>query len=225
MMKLKLVSNIKMLASFLLASVLLVGCGNYQEFKEDPSTSAFSGITPNSGITFNSLSSEVLTNSCFRCHKGWNYDTMISKKTEIVQAIVTNYMPKDGPLSDSDKNLILSWYAAGAPEGEPIQAPVIPTRPTFESLARTIFANKCLVCHQAGGEAPFALDDRVDLMYYATQGNPFLFDFDFVEDSEFMRRLVIDDPVEAMPPARSNLEKLTDEERAVIAEWIQAGLP
>jgi hypothetical protein len=62
-------------------------------------------------------------------------------------------------------------------------------------------------------------------MYYATQGNPFLFDFDFVEDSEFMRRLVIDDPVEAMPPARSNLEKLTDEERAVIAEWIQAGLP
>lgn len=211
----------------------LSGCGNYEEFKEDPS-GAFQGRADASTLTFNEVLEQVIAPKCLKCHGNYDqYDAVVADLSTITRTVRTNSMPKDGPLSDSEKQILFSWIFSGAPQGQVRPAPSpIQAGPTFDSLARGIFAAKCTVCHRVNpndpndrGEAPFALNDRVDLMVYATQFNPFVFDFDFPEESEFVKRLTSDNPEELMPPARSGFAPLNEEERELIIEWIRRGLP
>lgn len=219
----------------LLTVSVFTGCGNYEEFKEDPSA-PFEGLTRASTLTFKEVSEKVIGPKCVKCHG--NYKTYEGVKKDIdngkiISEVRSNSMPKDGPLSDDEKQILFSWIFSGAPEGEVIvEPPPVQAGPTFESLAKGIFSEKCIVCHRVNpddpndrGEAPFALNDRTDLMVYATQFNPFVFDFENPEESEFVRRFTSDNPVELMPPARSGFDPLTEEEREIVIEWIRRGLP
>lgn len=219
--------------AFLILTANLFGCGNYEEFKEDPSA-LFSRVAPNTSLSFETIKNQVLAPKCVKCHPGYNdYENVFSKLNQIVSEVRSDSMPKDGPLNTEDKQLLFSWIFAGAPRGE-VTTPPPPqqTGPTLESLARGVFGNKCIACHRVNpddpndrGEAPFALNDRKDLIIYATQFNPFVFDFEFPEESEFVKRFTSDNPVELMPPARSGFEPLTQEERELVIEWIRRGLP
>jgi mono/diheme cytochrome c family protein len=214
---------------FILYSILsltvLTSCGNYEEFKEDPSA-LFQGAAGLGELTFSQIKEEVFDAQCARCHgqEYSNYNDVIANLDAIVASVRSDRMPKDGPLSLELKQKLFTWVASGAPQGDVVIVPIKP-EPTFASLGRTIFATKCIRCHTEGGPSPFYLNDRQNLMAYASVFNPFLFDFEFPEEGDFIKRLVSDDPVEQMPPARSGLELLTDEERAIIIEWIKQGLP
>ncbi|MCR9206451.1 MAG: hypothetical protein NXH75_17850, partial [Halobacteriovoraceae bacterium] len=204
----------------LLAMSILTSCGNYEEFKEDPSA-PFQGVAGANTLTFKEVSEQVLIPKCVKCHGNYRtYDNVAADLDRIVASVRSNRMPQDGPLSNSEKQVLFSWIFAGAPQGDVVVQPIKP-EPTFESLGKTIFADKCIVCHRDGGPAPFALNDRNNMMLYATLFNPFVFDFEFPEESEFVKRLTSDNPVEQMPPARSGLELLTEEEREVVIEWIR----
>lgn len=219
--------------ALLILTVTFYSCGNYEEFKEDPSA-LFSRVAPDTALSFEQIKSQVLTPKCVRCHPGYSdFDTVKADLEKITAAVRNDSMPKDGPLNGQEKQLLFSWIFAGAPRGTVSPDPTpIQAGPTFESLARGVFGAKCIACHRVNpddpndrGEAPFALNDRADLMIYATQFNPFVFDFDFPEESEFVKRFTSDNPVERMPPARSGFDPLTEEERELVIEWIRQGLP
>lgn len=227
-MKTKLLNTFSLLAILFLAS-----CGNYEEFKEDPS-GAFQGVAGANALTFNEVLDQVLGPKCLKCHANYDqYDAVNGNLAAITAAVRSDRMPQDGPLSEREKQILFSWIFSGAPRGEVRQTPPpVQAGPTFKSLARGVFAAKCIVCHRVNpndpddrGEAPFALNDRTDLLVYATQFNPFVFDFIFPEESEFVKRLRSDNPVELMPPARSGFSPVTDEERELVIEWIRRGLP
>ncbi len=203
----------------------LVSCGNYEEFKEDPSALFQGSLTPN-GVTFKEVKEQIFDARCAKCHGQdySNYQNVIENLDGITATIRSDFMPQDGPLSNELKQMLFTWAAAGAPEGEVIVEPIV-VEPTFDSLRQTIFASKCIRCHTKGGPAPFFLDERQNLMVYATVFNPFMLDFEFPEEGDFIKRLNSDDPVEQMPPARSGLELLSDEEKEIITEWIRRGLP
>lgn len=210
---------------FALAMIAFMSCGNYEEFKEDPSALFTGGLNPQ-GTTFSDIKEQIFDARCAKCHgqEYSNYDDVINNLDAITRTIRTDSMPKDGPLTNEQKQLLFSWIADGAPEGEVIIEPIV-VEPTFESLQQTIFASKCIRCHTKGGPAPFFLDDRQNMMVYATVFNPFMFDFEFPEEGDFIKRLSSQSPVEQMPPARSGLELLTEEEKEIITEWIRRGLP
>jgi mono/diheme cytochrome c family protein len=219
--------------ALLILAATLYSCGNYEEFKEDPSA-LFSRVAPDTALTFEQVNNQVLTPKCVKCHPGYSdFDTVKADLDKIVSEVRSDSMPKDGPLSEQEKQLLFSWIFAGAPRGDvsPGPAPVKPG-PTFDTLVQGVFGAKCIACHRVNpddpndrGEAPFALNDRTDLMVYATQFNPFVFDFEFPEESEFVKRFTSDNPVERMPPERSGFEPLTEEERELVIEWIRKGLP
>ena len=50
-----------------------------------------------------------------------------------------------------------------------------------------------------------------------------MFDFENPEQSYMLE--VIQDPLEPMPPLDSGIPQLTEEEIAVLQEWIRLGLP
>lgn len=215
--------------------VALTSCGNYEEFKEDPSA-PIAGLATTTSLSYAQVYEKVIGPSCFRCHGNYaTYEGMLPEleNGKIFQEIRANTMPQDGPLNSEDRLMLLSWIAGGYPEGEVVVDPTpIQTGPTLDTLAKGIFGAKCIRCHTVNpddpddrGPAPFALNNKIDLLVYATQFNPFLFDFEFPEDSGFVQRLTSDDPVQLMPPASSGLEPLTEEEREVVIEWIRRGIP
>lgn len=216
----------QLIAVSLLALSVLSSCGNYEEFKEDPSAQ-FQGVAGANTLTFKEVSEQVITPKCVKCHGNYrSYDNVVADLDAIVASVRSNRMPKDGPLNQAEKQVLFSWIFAGAPQGDDvvIVEPLKP-EPNFENLTQTIFADKCIVCHRDGGPAPFALNDRSNMMLYATLFNPAVFDFELPEESEFVRRLTSDNPVEQMPPERSGFDLLTEEEREVVIEWIRRGLP
>ena len=205
--------------------VFITSCGNYEEFKED-SSAFFQGNSNLGNLNYGVIKEEIFDAQCARCHgqEYSDYNHVIENLDAIASSVRSDRMPKDGPLNNELKQKLFSWIAIGAPRGDVVIEPIKP-EPTFNSLEKTIFATKCIRCHSEGGPSPFYLNDRQNLMVYASVFNPFLFDFEFPEESDFVKRLVSDDPIEQMPPERSGISPLTEEEREIIIEWISKGLP
>ncbi|CAM9970349.1 unnamed protein product [Chrysoparadoxa australica] len=202
----------------------LMSCGNYEEFKEDPS-SAFTQVAPSSALTFKEVQEQVLGPKCLRCHPGYSdYDTVNGSLQAIVAAVRTNRMPQDGPLSNEEKTILFSWVFSGAPRGDAPtpQQPTDPNilEPTYASISKNILGKKCVVCHNPQGRVPFLdLSTREAIWKQRNQ----LLNFEKPEESYILE--VINDPFEPMPPLNSPFEQLTEEEKAVLTEWIAKGLP
>lgn len=146
-----------------LALLLLTSCGNYEEFKEDPNQ-LFKGISPGETLTFERIKIEVLQPRCIKCHGNYtDYATVKGKINAITALVRIDVMPKDGPLTGPQKQLLLAWSAAGAPlndEGQtpqppnpqppqpPVPVPVPPTQDLdFATVQAKVFKPHCINCH------------------------------------------------------------------------------
>jgi mono/diheme cytochrome c family protein len=95
-----------------------------------------------------------------------------------------------------------------------------PLTADWASLTSSIFQPRCRPCHNPEGQARFLdLSTRESLLAERHR----LFDFDNPDLSYLIQ--VVRDPVEPMPPLNSSLRKLSEEEVAVLVEWIAQGLP
>lgn len=99
--------------------------------------------------------------------------------------------------------------------------------PSYNFDVRPILAENCFGCHGADLKANKA-DLRLDTFEGATAK---LHDSDGYaivpgkpDESELLRRIHSTDPSEVMPEAESG-KKLTDEQKAVLKRWIEAGAP
>ncbi len=57
----------KKLMNYALGLMLLTGCGNYEEFKEDPS-SGITKLAPGQELSFAVVKAQVLDPRCVTCH-------------------------------------------------------------------------------------------------------------------------------------------------------------
>ncbi|MEM7452847.1 MAG: PSD1 and planctomycete cytochrome C domain-containing protein [Planctomycetota bacterium] len=93
----------------------------------------------------------------------------------------------------------------------------------FNRDVRPILSDRCFLCHgpdQASSEAEetdLRLDDRDSALDYD------VFDFDDVDESELILRVLSDDPGDQMPPEGSGRKPLTADEVDVLRRWIEQG--
>lgn len=209
--------------SLILCLFSLFGCGNYTEFKEDPSGS-FRGISPSRELTFQEVKTEVFERSCTQCHSAYSeYDAVKSNLDAIVASVRSDRMPQNGPLTDEQKGLLFSWLAAGALEGDTQadQPPVAKKlEATYESINRFVIGRKCVACHSPSGQVPWVDLSTREAIW---KQRSFLLDFESPEMSYMIG--IIEDEFEPMPPLTSPFEQVTEEEVAVLKEWIRLGLP
>jgi len=217
-----------------LSSLFLVACGNYEDFKEDPS-GRFGNVSPIQGLTFSQVREQVLEARCTKCHSTYNeYNVVKADLEKIVASVRRRSMPKDGPMEEDKIGLLLSWAAAGAPLGSDVGPGDQPDpdlnilAPNYASINRNLLAKKCTICHNPQGEVPFidfssrvALWGNRDLPAWDTTLK--LFDFEKPEASYILA--IVRDEFEPMPPTDSGLDPVTDKEMEVLKEWIELGLP
>jgi|GEM_PF-1571350 len=155
-MKLRLMSY----AYILFFLSCLLGCGNYEEFKEE-FQSGLDSIAPGQELSFQVIKSQVLTARCTSCHSKYaTYENVKNNISAIAGMVRANVMPKDGPLTDQQKSLLFAWIDAGMPENPinsqpgpnptPNPNPIPPQeRLTFENLSQKVFRPYCIQCHSS----------------------------------------------------------------------------
>lgn len=94
----------------LILTLFFVSCGNSLEFKEDPSA-RFRGNFEARELNFAVVKERVLKNNCIQCHQAYeDYNTVATDKDKILDAILTDRMPKNTPpLNDNLKSLMVTW--------------------------------------------------------------------------------------------------------------------
>jgi hypothetical protein len=99
-----------LLLALLLGFALLSGC------KKD--TTSPSSYTPSCSGTAKSYQTDVapiIQSACSGCHQNYNtYSQVSSSKSSIRSVIVSGQMPKDGSLSNVQKDAIVCWIDSGA---------------------------------------------------------------------------------------------------------------
>lgn len=216
--------------NILIGSLFLSSCGNYL-YKKTAQKSLSQSEQEQMSSNFLSVKRIVFLKSCTTCHQQYNtYQGVIRELAAIQEAVNSNRMPKSGsPLTEAQKEILLAWVSKGAPDQA--DTPVEPSmpmslEPTWKSLSENVIFPKCLVCHNPQGQAKF-LDLSSRQIIYDNRNRIFgVSKFIDLEDSENSYLVqVINDNEEPMPPAWSNIPRLTQEELKVFNQWLSRGLP
>jgi uncharacterized membrane protein len=224
---------------FFMTSLFLSSCGKLLGKGETPLV--LSPKTPESApldeqenlsVDFLSVKKAVFLTRCISCHEQYkDYSSVIRKLPAIQAAVKSNRMPKSGgPLTDNQKLILANWIAEGSPEtSDGTAEPQLPSilEPTWKSVSENIFVPKCLVCHSSQGQAKFLdLSSRQNI--YENRNRLFgqnlkLIDLDMPEKSYLIE--ILRDEEEPMPPAWSNISRLTEIEIKVLMQWLALGMP
>ena len=192
-------------------------------------------------ISYKEVYEKVFAPKCIGCHgqaAGVNletYESAYSKLSAIKRSTVDRRsMPKApvNPLTQKEVLLVAAWIEAGGPNdplngGNPGPTPDPNPEPgpvltaTYESIKREVIDRKCIACHTPGGTASrvafTSKDELLDSPYdIVLPGN--------AEESGFMI-VLRPDARKPMPPKSSGFSPVTDEEKAIIQEWIMKGAP
>lgn len=185
----------------------------------------------------------IFQKACSSCHNGSNslpnwlsYEVAFTGRDKIYQrVVVVKDMPMAGSLSDEERALIGEWVNAGAPRTKtqensggtaspaapstspsstPSQSPDVSSAPpatstdqqiTYDDVVRPqVFEKICSLCHNGTNKLPNWLDYNVA---YSNKAR--------IYDRVVVRR--------DMPP--SNGSTMTDAERNLVKQWIDAGAP
>lgn len=148
------------------------------------------------------------------------------KSTIIIELDEKKMPPETKKLNNGELTALHDWIQAGAPNSPPAPSPSPgpsptpePPTPTYAWLSKNLFSRRCGSCHGI----PFTVAN-VDFTSYATLMN---------SEGKMMKPVVPGDADHSaiyfvtsaggqMPPPR---KIVTQEERDVILQWIQAGAP
>lgn len=179
----------------------------------------------------------IFSQRCLRCHDAGSrfsmasYGDLFAIRDRIQVVLESDRMPLDGPLPSAQKQLVMAWLKAGAPEQSdqslacssetpgPEAGETGPISLSYQGLKSTFLSAKCLACHRTGGSAA-----RYDFSNYGTLVSLRIFDLEEPEDSKIVE-VVLKEGRGQMPPIRSNIPRLTEAEVDFLIEWIRAGLP
>lgn len=200
----------------------LISC-NYKQSNElplDPVRSGDSAMKAEE-VDFQLVMEKVMANNCVNCHsqEGGNrgelnletYENVVQVLTEIREQVSDRTMPprRAPPLSDEQIQLIIAWIDAGAPEkAEGVVSPAdpLPVATNYAIVFTQVIQPSCLKCHSTDDKP--SKKGHINLETYA----------DLMTVKDDVRRTVADGSM----PRRS---KLTDEQKKLILDWIDAGAP
>jgi mono/diheme cytochrome c family protein len=229
----------KVLAALFTTSLLL-GC-TYTHVKGAVDQGTFNAADCGP-VDFATINAKVFNKSCVGCHKVGNaekgilldsYENIVSNLTSAVRQVSINKMPQGRPLNEDQKELLMAWVDQGAPRNTdapsvqscvqtvaPVQPPTPPVtaeglEPNYNSIFKNVLSVKCSGCH--------GIDDfkNKNKTLFNTYENLLKSPQWFVpanEESKFAKDVINGDM-----PLFGDL--LTDEEIAVVVEWIKLGLP
>ncbi len=121
-------------------------------------------------VTWYSAAQPLLQRYCVACHTDGGpapfplvtYQQVYAKRSALEYVLEAGTMPPLGFVgaTASETALLLQWLAAGAPQGDPSDAPLkqLAGGFSYHKDARAIIEKNCVTCHVAGGVAPFPLD-------------------------------------------------------------------
>lgn len=192
----------------------------------------------------------IFENRCQRCHQPGSrngvgsYNEVFRIKDSIHFEVSNDTMPDDGPLATDQKELMMAWLNAGAPETSsqihpcaqtpekkpdppppvvvnppPVVNPPAPGPRTYTELRAKVLVPKCLNCHSLDGSA--MLYDFTD--YKSMIALTDIFDTANAANSVIVQA-VLKQGRGQMPPVRSNIPRLTPDEVELLRGWIEDGL-
>ena len=154
------------------ACLLLTACGG-----GGGSSATGSGGTVGAGsvstppaVSWYSTARPLIERYCVACHTEGGvapfplqtHSQVVAKRSAMVYVLEGDTMPPQGyaNLLPGETGLLLDWLNAGAPLGDPSQAPLrqLADSFTYHADARAIIEEKCVRCHEQGGIAPFPLE-------------------------------------------------------------------
>lgn len=223
------------LLSSSLCLIFLLGC-DYRVLKEAPVVRE-APLADNDEeaqrLHFALVRERIFEQHCTGCHSAYNnYQSVKASLNDIVDEVMSGRMPKNkSPLNSQEKELLLNWIEAGAPEftpevrgqvpstqmppevSEPITEPQpnpnLPVEPAPEKLSYALIKSQvidtsCVRCHSA------ASGNRggVNLETYA----------EVVKNAQSIFAAVEGD---FMPPRT----KLTLDQKQKFLSWIELGMP
>lgn len=204
--------------------VLIVSCGNSVEVKKKYEPFVQDQFSVND-LTFENVYNQILKPNCIQCHVGYsNYDIVFSERHNILDAVLTERMPKNSTaLEEHLKSLLNAWIIEGAPIGGRIMVQSNPEKliATWSSIGKKVIVPKCVQCHQPSGIANFL--DLSSRQKFFDNRHFLLNNFEDVENSYLVK--VVSDLRSPMPPIWSNIERLSKEEEKILIEWIRKGVP
>ena len=230
---------VKSLYSILFVS-LFISCGSpkYEKFDRQEMETMSETDKPSGNsddqivevVSFEFIKNRVLEKNCISCHPMYSiYSEVFKDKVSIVNSVLSNRMPKNSkPLPFELKNALETWVESGAPKnregnddednGDNEETGL---EPIWKSISKNILFPKCVQCHNPNGEGSFL--DLSSIEKIKEKKDYIIGDPGNAEMSLLYE--VITDPFEPMPPQRSGLDRLNQEEINVIIEWIKKDLP
>jgi len=168
---------------------------------------------------------------CTGCHGssgGVNLETHAGAKAAMGRIHTTTILDRRMPkapypaLSLDQLNVIAAWIEAGGPElplnGAPV-TPEDPLLPKFESIKTLILQAKCVVCHAPGKKAEnIPLIERSDLL-----DSPYDLVIPGDADGSGLILVLLEGARKKMPPSDSGISPVSENEIAIIKDWIKNG--
>lgn len=209
-------------------------------------------------LSFSRIFQTVIDPYCLSCHRTGKYPLSSYVETKSVQGkirqsvFIDSSMPKDKVLPSKEKNLLLAWLDAGAPEfgKTPSPDPDIPKlEPTFSSIRDRIFNVRCGSCHnptsdecrtvktfpfkrihgdehapnQSKGSCNIELSNYNELLNGEEETRKELVLPGNADESQLVISIERTDGKDQMPPPEEGYSPLSTEEIKTIRDWINAG--
>lgn len=212
---------------FLCLSILIftiAGCQFYYQEKAPSDPVDLSKLT---NLSYQTVNREVFQPKCVSCHGvsgGVNLEsyTEVKKHLSAIErtTVVDRTMPKNGSLSNRQRELLAAWIRDGAPENPQPEPEPEPLKPYFTSIKKELFDKRCISCHSPSGSAsgvPLgSLKDILDSpRELVIPGNP--------DESGLIIAVERTDSKRMPPPEVGN--QLSKEVISVLRQWIENGAP
>jgi uncharacterized membrane protein len=186
-------------------------------------------------VDFKMVYDKVLKNKCSGCHDGTDADpkvfdisdyTEIFKRVDAVKERIARHGDGQMPPADKDqltvdeKALLNTWLNDGAPQ-KVQPTPQAELLPTYKSISKNIFENKCMSCHAEGKKnfKDYALEPLSAIVMGQDQQAIVKKD---ANSTKLIHSVLRTDAKKRMP---RKADPLTQQEVDTLKKWIALGCP
>jgi len=207
--------------AMILFTISLAGCGannGKSVLNFGDNNRAIETLPPGSVVSFQKLKTMIIGPKCLNCHSAAsgnaggvnleNYENTFSNLSLIKSEVTAGTMPPrtKTPLTQTEKDILISWINAGGPEGgvdNPSKPPI--EKINYATINTKVLIPKCITCHsdRGGNKGDVNLESYENVLGLSNS---------------------IESEIESgsMPPKK---KPLTPEEKSLILKWLSMGAP
>lgn len=181
--------------------------------------------------SYKDVKEKVLDKYCITCHGSAGnvnletYENVMANFEGIKRTVLfSKTMPRRPykSLSKEEFDLVASWVLAGGPtlplngkDPGALRMPILAAN--YLSIKENIIDKRCIICHQEGGSGAKYLMTSREVML----ANRMIIPGDAMK-SKFIRYIDVNSK-KFMPPKKTGMSPVTEQEKALVIEWMQNG--